>query len=67
MRFVPVKINELVGRVESLTPSTIGEYIEMNTVCTAKDPTILADSALIEQVLVNLATNARDAMPEGDR
>ncbi|MCF6291494.1 MAG: response regulator [Desulfobacterales bacterium] len=65
MQAVPVRPNELVGRVEKLISRIIGEQIAVRTVSTGKDPVIMADSTQIEQVLLNLATNARDAMPGG--
>ena len=43
----------------------IGEDIELSTNFTEKDVIIMADAGQIEQVLLNLATNARDAMPHG--
>jgi PAS domain S-box-containing protein len=61
----PVNLNEIVNRVENLLSRIIGEDIELSTILTDKDLTIMADSGLIEQVLMNLATNARDAMPKG--
>ena len=43
----------------------IGEQIEMTVSTGAETGFIHADTVLIEQVIVNLAVNARDAMPEG--
>jgi two-component system NtrC family sensor kinase len=43
----------------------IGEDIELRTALADEDLTVMADSAQLEQVLVNLATNSRDAMPDG--
>ncbi len=51
--------------MESLLSRVIGEDIELSTVLTDTDLTIMADSTQIDQVLMNLATNAQDAMPKG--
>jgi two-component system, cell cycle sensor histidine kinase and response regulator CckA len=60
-----VDVNEIIGRVERFLRRTIGEDIELKTVLHPKALPVNADSGQIEQVLMNLATNARDAMPGG--
>lgn len=61
----PVNLNEIIRRVEKFVARIIGEDIEIRT-SYRKDPlNIIADSGQIEQVLMNLAANARDAMPHG--
>jgi PAS domain S-box-containing protein len=61
----PVELNLIIMNVESLLRRILGEDIELITHL-ADDPlTILADSNQIEQVLMNMATNARDAMLRG--
>jgi CheY-like chemotaxis protein len=45
----------------------IGEDIEFQTTLTDKELTVMADSGQMEQVWMNLATNARDSMPKGGR
>jgi len=61
----PVDLNEIIGRVEKLLVRIIGEDIELKTGMNGADLLITADSGQIEQVLINLCTNARDAMPQG--
>ncbi len=61
-----VHLNEIIARQEKFLRRIIGEDIEMRTILN-RDTVIMADSTQIEQVLMNLATNARDAMPKGGR
>jgi len=61
----PVNLNEIITRVEKLLFRVIGEDVELKTILSEKDLIIRADSGQIEQVLMNLANNARDAMPSG--
>jgi signal transduction histidine kinase/ActR/RegA family two-component response regulator len=63
----PVNVNEIIIRMEKLLLRLIGEDIEISLCLAEEDLTIMADSIQIEQVLMNLAANARDAMPEGGR
>ena len=60
-----VRVNKIIENVEKLLRRLIGEDVEMKVTLADDDLTVLADSGQLEQVLVNLATNARDAMPEG--
>ncbi len=60
-----IDINELVKNVERILLRLIGEDIELNADLSSEGLAVKADSALIEQVMMNLATNARDAMPDG--
>lgn len=61
----PVNINEILLNVQRLPLRTIGEDIELKTSVGEGELTVLADVVQIEQVLMNLAINARDAMPDG--
>jgi PAS domain S-box-containing protein len=58
----PVDVNEIVIKIDALLGRLIGEEIELVTAVTDAELTVMADSGQIEQVLMNLATNSRDAM-----
>src|SRR6185369_4216863 len=60
-----VDLNRVVQNVCSFIKRIIGEEIEFETRLHVEPLTVYADSTQIEQVLMNLATNARDAMPGG--
>ncbi|MGC2062455.1 MAG: ATP-binding protein [Thermodesulfovibrionales bacterium] len=60
-----VNLNEIIVRVEELLSRLIGEDIDLKTVLTSDNAVINADAGQIEQILMNLVTNARDAMPGG--
>jgi two-component system cell cycle sensor histidine kinase/response regulator CckA len=59
-----IKVNEIIGRAEKLLSRLIREDIELRVI-TGEDCVVRADSTQIEQVMMNLVTNARDAMHEG--
>ncbi|MFA4828917.1 MAG: ATP-binding protein [Thermodesulfovibrionales bacterium] len=61
----PVRLNDIVIKVEKLLHMILGENIGLNIMLAEEDLTVVADSGQIEQVLMNLCTNARDAMPGG--
>jgi len=48
-----------------LLRSLLGDNVELCAVVSPSPLTVKADSAQLEEVLMNLAVNARDAMPEG--
>ncbi len=62
-----LSLNDVVAEVEQLLRRTIGEHVELDISLAPDLWPVLADKGQIEQVLVNLAVNARDAMPGGGR
>lgn len=57
--------NELVSAMSELVRRTIGEQIELETLLEANLWPIRADASQLENAILNLAINARDAMPKG--
>ena len=62
-----IDLNALVGGMTDLLRRSIGEMIAIDTRLAKGLPTIMADPGQIENALLNLAVNARDAMPKGGR
>ncbi len=60
-------LNHLVSDMQKMLPRLIGEDIQVQVDLQSDLGTVKADRSQIEQVIMNLAVNARDAMPTGGR
>lgn len=64
-RLQPLDLDQTVANLEHLLQRLIGAGVELTCDLNAPGAAILADPHQIEQILMNLAVNARDAMPQG--
>ncbi len=60
-------LNSLVVNMENMLRRIIGEHIELKTVLEENLKSVIADPGSIEQVIMNLAVNSRDAMTDGGK
>ncbi|HTI98752.1 MAG TPA: PAS domain S-box protein [Dongiaceae bacterium] len=67
MQPVSLDLNRVVGQMLHMLQRTLGEDIALISNCAPDLPVIRADVGMIEQVVLNLAINSRDAMPSGGR
>ncbi len=61
----PMLLSEIITRIERLLSRIIGENIELKTFAPDVEAPVMADPSQVEQVLMNLCTNAKDAMIDG--
>jgi signal transduction histidine kinase/response regulator RpfG family c-di-GMP phosphodiesterase len=62
-----LSLNEIVDGIEKMLRRIIGEHIRLSTKLATELGRFKADASQVEQILLNLTVNARDAMPEGGR
>jgi PAS domain S-box-containing protein len=61
----PVTIHEILSPLAEMLPRLLGEHIQVNVHTPSSALQINADAGMMDQMLMNLAVNARDAMPDG--
>ncbi len=62
-----INLNDLIERMQKILARVIGEDVALKTALAGDLGSVRVDPGQFEQVLVNLAVNARDAMPNGGR
>ena len=67
MEYAPMRLNQVVTDLQKMLRRLIGEDIEIETRLDTALWNVMADKGTMEQVVMNLAINARDAMPKGGR
>ncbi|MEK7678297.1 MAG: ATP-binding protein [Verrucomicrobiota bacterium] len=65
MQVRPLNLNEVLSNISKMLHRLLGEHIALQCNYAPDLPHIEADAGMLEQVVVNLAVNARDAMPKG--
>ncbi len=65
MQFKHLDLNDLMSNAVKMLERLVGEHVEIDFKPECLLPACYADSSMMEQILMNLAVNARDAMPNG--
>jgi signal transduction histidine kinase/ActR/RegA family two-component response regulator len=61
----PLNLHEVVANLNKMLGRLLGETISLRFECAQEPPPVYGDAGMIDQVLMNLAVNAHDAMPDG--
>jgi hypothetical protein len=67
LRPLPIDLNDVIDGMDRLLRRLVGEEVQLETRLDRELGTVRADPGQVEQVLMNLVLNARDAMPRGGR
>jgi PAS domain S-box-containing protein len=67
MQFRPLDLNETLRNALEMLQRLVGEHVQIEFQPCETLPAVPADASMIEQIIMNLAVNARDAMPDGGR
>ncbi len=60
-----IRLHQVIGQVGDMLRRLLGETVALEVACPDDLPAVVGDPANVELILMNLAVNARDAMPEG--
>jgi signal transduction histidine kinase/DNA-binding response OmpR family regulator len=61
----PLDLNEALGAMRPMIQGAVDQRVTVCFQCEAHSPVVMGDPGLLQQVIINLAVNARDAMPDG--
>ena len=67
VRPIAVDVHHVIREMQPMMERLIGEHIDLRVDLKANEPHVLTDRSQLEQLIMNLVLNARDAMPEGGR
>lgn len=67
INLMPLDINTEIKETRKLLKRLLTENIDLTILTSDKNPIVMADKTQLSQILFNMATNARDAMPDGGR
>jgi PAS domain S-box-containing protein len=67
MQFRHLDLNDVLSNAIKMLERLVGEHVEIEFRPTPSLPAVHADNSMLEQIAMNLAVNARDAMPNGGR
>ncbi len=65
MQFRHLDLNDVLSNAIKMIERLVGEHVQIDFRPSSQIPAIHADSSMVEQIVMNLAVNARDAMPNG--
>ncbi|HWX20280.1 MAG TPA: response regulator [Candidatus Binatia bacterium] len=67
MQFRHLDLNETLSNAIKMLERLVGEHVQIDLRPQPSIPAIYADASMLDQIVMNLAVNARDAMPDGGR